>query len=277
MPLPTVPDDVPLGRPRANYIVEHFWDKMPWKKAYTMPGKMEATLRNFAGLLPLAAADTVYLSINKLINGASKKAENFKALMPMAEATFHSDTAMFYSDDVYLPFARAAAAHKKLDKGERERYARQAQIIESSAQGKTLPGLQITRRDGSTFALNDTTSGAQSYVIIIETEESGRFDRVEFAANIAARQLVTAGLLKPVLIYAGEARDDWWSSTDGLPEQWSVGQLPDAGDYFDLRVAPAIYMADPQMVVATKWMPMPSLISNCEHLIQTLQKQLEQQ
>lgn len=275
--LPEVPDEVALGRPRANYIIEHYWDKMPWKSAHTMPRKMETTLRDFAELLPLASADTVFLSIDKLLKGASKKPELMRALMPMAEATFHSDTAVLLSDEVYLPFARAAAKYKKLDASERERYRIQANIIETSSEGRTLPAVMATAGNGSQFALNDTTSGAHSYVYIIETPESGRFERVRFAANVAARQLVAAGLLKPVLLYAGKAPADWWESTAGLPKQWSVGELTNAGDLFDLRRAPAIYMASPQMTVVSKWMPMSALLTNCEQLIQALQKQLEQQ
>ncbi len=277
MPLPSVPDEVPIGRPRANYLVEHFWDAMPWKSASSMPVKMETSLRTFAELLPHASADTVFASIDKLLKNAVKKKDCFKALMPMAEATFHADTAMLPSDDVYLPFARAAANFKKFSKEERERYATQAQIIESSAVGKRLPAVNITRRDGSSVTLNDTFSQAQSYVIIIETPESGRFDRVRFAANIAANQLVAAKLLKPILIYSGEAPEQWWSSTETLSSEWVIGQLTDAGRYFDLRVEPAIYMADGQMTVAAKWMPMDGLINNCEQLIQSITKQLEQQ
>lgn len=277
VPLPAVPDGLQPGRERANYIVEHYWDKMPWKTAAQMPVKMETTLRDFAQLLPLAAADTVYASIDKLLKGAMKKPEVFRALMPMAEATFHADTALVRSDDVYLPFAKAAAKFKKLDSTERERYARQAQIIESSSVGKTLPPLMVTRRDGTTFALNDTASAAQTYVIIIETPESGRFDRVSFAANIAARQLTEAELIKPILIYAGEAPEEWWNSTEGLQKQWSVGQLPDAAKYFELRALPEIYLADGEMTVVSKQMPMPALINNCEQLLQSIINQLEQQ
>lgn len=276
MPLPAVPDDIPIGRQRANYIVEHYWDNMPWKTAHTMPRKMENTVRDFADFITLAAPDTVLQSIDKLIKGASKKPESFKALMPIAEATFHSDTALFLNDRIYLPFAKAAATYKKLPAEERERYAAQALILESSSEGQTLPALTATRRDGSTFALNDTTPKAQSYVIIIETPGSDRFDRVRFAANVATRQLITARIIKPILIYAGEAPEEWWKSTEGLSRKWNVGQMPDAEKYFDLSQGSAIYMLSPRMEVQTKWMPMPTLISNCEQLLQAIKQQMEQ-
>lgn len=267
---PTPPESLPLGRPRANYIVEHYWDKMPWKSAHTMPRKMEQTLREFAEFLPLASADTVHLSISRLISGATKKADCFKALMPMAEATFHSDTALLYSDEVYLPFAAEAARFKKLPAAERERYATQARIIETSSEGRTLPALTATGADGSTFQLNDTTCGAPTYVFIIESPEAESFDRVRFAANFAVRQLVDANVLKPVLIYAGKAPAQWWASVSNLPAQWSVGEMPDAAGYFDLRQAPAVYMANGHMQIISKWMPLGALIGNCEQLVKSL-------
>lgn len=269
-PYPVAPESLPVGRPRANYIVEHFWEQMPWKTAHTMPQKMENTLRAFADFLPLASADTVHRSIGKLIDGARKKPQCFATLMRIAEATFHSDTAVLYSDEVYLPFAAAAAKFKKLPEEERARFAEQARIIETSSEGSTLPALAATRRDGSQFALNDTTSGAATYVIIIETPEAGRFDRVRFAANFATHQLIDANLLKPILLYAGKAPEEWWSSTENLPQNWLVGEMPDAAGRFDLRQAPAIYLVDRQMKVISKWMPMDILISNSERLVKSL-------
>lgn len=269
-PYPVAPESLPIGRPRANYIVEHFWDRMPWKNAHTMPRKMENTMRDFADFLPLASADTVHRSIDKLINGARKKPQCFAALMRIAEATFHSDTAVLYSDEVYLPFAAAAAKFKKLPAEERARFADQARIIETSSEGSTLPAIAATRRDSSQFVLNDTTSGASSYVIIIETPGAERFDRVRFAANFATHQLIDANLLKPILLYAGKAPEEWWSSTENLSQRWLVGEMPDAARWFDLRQAPAIYLVDQHMKVISKWMPIDMLISNSEHLVKSL-------
>lgn len=264
---PVAPESMPLGRPRANYIVEHFWEAMPWKKAHTMPARMERTLRDFAGMLPLASPDTVHRSVGKLIEGARKKTECFEALIPMAEATFHSDTALLFSDEVYLPFAEAASQFKKFPQAERRRYGLQAQVIRSTSVGAELPPIKATRRDGTEFALNDTATRASSYVIIIEQPGSERFDRVSFAANYAVNSLINSGLLKPVLIYAGTAPDEWWKTTEGLSSSWSVGELPDASQWFDLRVSPAVYVLSSEMNVAAKWMPVPSLIANCESLL----------
>ncbi|MDE5660791.1 MAG: DUF5106 domain-containing protein [Muribaculaceae bacterium] len=271
---PVAPESLPFGRPRANYIVEHFWDDMPWKTAHTMPMKMENTLRGFADFLTIASADTVHRSVNKLIAGARKKAECFDALMTMAEATFYSDTAHLYSDEVYLPFVEAASTFKKLPAERRERYARQARVIKASSEGMTLPAITARRSDGSEFALNDTVSGAMTYVIIIEQPGSSRFERVRFAANHAVNSLAEAGLIKLMLIYAGEAPEQWWLTTAGLSGSWSVGELPDAAEWFDLRQSPGVYLLDGKMTVTAKMMPVDVLIANCENLVNSINRSI---
>lgn len=276
-PYPVPPESLPLGRVRANYMVEHFWDRVPWKSAYTAPAKMQQALNDFCDFLPLAAPDTMRLSVGKLIKESQRKPSDFATLMRLAQTTFNSDSAVLFSDEVYLPFAEAAAKYKKFSAREREQYRIQAQRICSSSEGSTLPQLTATDRDGKQVALNDTTSGASTYVFILETPgaSAARFDRVRFAANVSARWLIEAGLVKPVLICAGEADADWWKSTASLPGEWTVVQMPQAADYFDLRVQPAIYMADSAMVIVGKWMPMNTLITNCEQLIRLIQKQQE--
>ncbi len=274
-PYPVPPESLPMGRPRANYMVEHFWDRCKWKAVYSVPENMEGALRDFANLLPLAASDTVYASIEKLIKNTQKRPTDFAKLIKMAEATFNSDSATIYSDDVYFPFVNAAAKYKKFKPEERATYAKIAQIISSSSEGKTLPAIQAKGIDGSVVTLNDTSSCAKSYVVILEnpSNASARFERVRFAANIAARRLIEAGLLKPILVATEEPDESWINATKSLPEQWTVAILPDASQYFDLRIAPAIYMLNEQMIVAAKWLPMNTLTANCEQLMRTLDRQ----
>lgn len=274
-PYPVPPESLPLGRPRANYMVEHFWDHCHWKTAYASPAKMQGALEDFAGMLTLAAPDTVRLSTAKLIKESQKKPADFGALMRMAERTFNSDSATIFSDEVYLPFAEAAAAYKKFTAEERAKYAQQAQRILSSSEGMTLPALKATDRNGHTVMLNDTTSGASTYVLIFEEpgDRDARFSRVQLAANIAARRLIDGGVLKPILVFAGKADADWWKGTENLSEQWTVVEMPQAGEYFDLRMRPSLYMLDRDMTVVSKWLPLTALINNCEQLVRMIDNQ----
>lgn len=273
-PYPTAPESLPLGRPRANFIVEHFWDRCPWKQAYSSTARMEGALRDFATFLPHASADTVHISIDHLIKESSKRPENLAALIKMAEATFHSDSATLFSDEVYMPFVAAGAGAKKLSPELRNRCAAELQVLQTSSEGQTLPAIAARRKDGSTFELNDTSSHAITYIIILEKpgDSMARFERVRFASNVAASELIGAGIVKPVLLCAGTATDDWWGTTATLSPQWSVGELADADKYFDLRFNPAVYVLDSDMRIERKLMPLSLLTANCEQILSNINR-----
>ena len=56
---PHPPESLPVGTPRANYYVEHFWDHCPWKSAFSSNRKMADAFMDYAEMLPLANRDTV--------------------------------------------------------------------------------------------------------------------------------------------------------------------------------------------------------------------------
>lgn len=268
-PYPVPPESLPLGRARANYMVEHFWDHCHWKTAYASPARMQGALEDFADMLPLAAPDTMRMSVDKLIKESQKKPSDFASLMRMAERTFNSDSATIFSDEVYLPFVETAAKYKKFSEADRAKYALQARRIQSSAEGAVLPPLPAKDRTGHTVMLNDTTSGASSYVLLFEEpgDLDSRFSRVQLSANVAVNRLIAGGVLKPILVYAGTPDANWWKGTENLPQEWTVVEMPDARQYFDLRMRPSLYMLDRDMRVASKWLPLTALINNCEQLV----------
>jgi len=269
---PHPPESLPVGTPRANYYVEHFWDHCPWKSAFSSNRKMADAFMDYAEMLPLANRDTVFISIDRLIDKVKKRPENLLALTRMAEAAFYSDSAIIPSDEVYLPFAKAVAGHKKIKGADHDYFARQANVISHSQEGMTLPPAEIILSDGSTAVLNDTTCGAGEYVIIFDTPGSSAamMARTRFAANIAARQLVDAGILKPIFLYPGTPDKSWWKNMATLPQSWTVVAMPSAPDMIDLRIQPTIYIADSSMRITKKFMSMPLLIAACEKIIQEL-------
>ncbi len=269
-PYPTAPESLPIGRPRANYLVEHFWDRCPWKSAYSSRAKMQQTLTDYADYLPIAAPDTVFASINTLIKNTQKKPADFETLMNMTEAVFYSDTSEYRSEQIYLPFAQAGATFKKFKPAQRAVYERQARIIENSMEGNPVPHLEVTDMAGNKSFLNDTVPGVETYILFFERPEAGRMDRVLFAGNVSANKLVEAGLVQPVLVCAGQPDEAWRESTTRLPEGWRAVALPDAENQMDLKMNPSIYLADKSMNIISKLMPLSLLRINCEQLVKNI-------
>ncbi len=274
-PYPTPPESLPIGTPRANYCVEHFWDHCPWKSAFSARKKMEGAFVDFAEIFPIASADTVYAAIDKLIDNVKKRPSDLLELAKIAESTFYADTAILPNDMVYLPFAKAAAKNKKIDAQERERLARQVTVIENSQIGSMLPDATLQLADGSTISLKDTTAGASEYVLIFDTPGaiSGRLDRIRLAANASAKELIDANLLKPIFIYPGNAPAEWWSDNNGLPENWTVAAMPDAENVIDMRATPTVYVTDASKRITDRFLPIDVLIAACEKIMDQLRRE----
>jgi hypothetical protein len=49
--------------------------------------------------------------------------------------------------------------------------------------------------------------------------------------------------------------------------------MPNAAEYFDLRISPAVYMLNNEMTIIAKWLPLNTLTSNCEQLIRAIESQ----
>ncbi|MDE7389165.1 MAG: DUF5106 domain-containing protein, partial [Muribaculaceae bacterium] len=210
-----------------------------------------------------------------LIDKVKKRPADLLELANMAEGMFYDDTARLPIDLAYLPFAKAVAANKKINATQRDKFAIQASVIENSQPGKPLPPAELKLADGTTLALNDTTAGANEYVLIFDTPGSwsGRMQRTQLAANVSASELIAANLIKPIFIYPGTPDEKWWTDNADVPANWTVAAMPDAERYIDFRVVPAIVVADSGKVITEKFMTMSHLIQACELIMNQYRNQ----
>ena len=275
-PYPAVPESLPVGRARANYIVEHFWDHCPWKSAFSSHKKMENALREYAEIFPLAAADTVFASIDNLIDKVSKRPKDLVELTRMAEALFYADSAYFPNEEIYARFATAASKHKKTPAADRERLKRQIQVINHSKEGAALPAIPMTLADGSTIMLNDTTDAySGEYILIFDIPDSpdGRMERLFLQANASASALIESEWIKPIFIYPGTPDQSWWKALENVPQKWIVAALPQAFDYFDLRHLPNVYIVDSNKVIPRTNLTIPFMIQTCEEIMNQIRRE----
>ena len=218
--------------------------------------------------MPHASADTVHAAIDKLIATVKKKApKNMIDLAEMAEATFYADTARFWSDEIYLPFAKAAAATKKVPSAYRDKFAAQALILENSQEGMKIPSLAMTMRDGTKSNLDSIASPCT--IVLFDTPGcSGcSLTRARLAANISVRQLINARILRVANIYMNKPDAAWRDAVSSLPDEWVVAACPEAERYVDTRVTPTIYMLDKDNRILYKHMTIDRLLSHLESVV----------
>lgn len=244
-PLPTPPDEMVVLRERCNYIVDRYWERCNFDQAMKHPKKFKEAFESWVDLMPYAGADTVHMAIDRLLTRFKKSGPETLELAKMAESYLWADTAALRSEEVYLPFAKAAADNKKISKAERARFAAQTKVIESSKTGAPLPPLTLTAADGTKTSLSDIT-GDRILVFINDPDCSDcALARVRLSADYNTKQLIDKGGLTIVSIYPGPASDETWrNALDSYPDNWLVYAAEDADELFDLRNPPTLIYVD---------------------------------
>ena len=251
---PVPPDTMQTLQPRCDYIITRFWDRCNFGTAFDKyPEKLNAAFGDWVAIMPHASADSVHVAIDRLLKRFEKKGPETLALATLAENWLYSDTAEFTSDEVYLPFAKAAASHKKIGKADRARFESQARIIESSGVGARVPAIPFVKADGSKGTLDDVRAGS----VLLFFNDPDCLDctmaRIRLSADPNTAQLIERGELSVVSIYPGETDDEGWEKAKAATHPlWVTVAMPDAHEYFDLRSTPLfVFLNARHKVLAT--------------------------
>lgn len=251
---PVPPDTMMALQPRCDYIVSRFWDRCNFGTAFTKPDKLNRAFGDWISIMPHATADTVFHAIDRLMAHFAKKGPETLQLATLAENWLYSDTAQIHSTELYLPFAKAAANHKKIKKADKARFASHAKIIESSSVGANVPDIPFTYADGSKGSLADI-NGKGSILLFFNDPDC--FDctmaRIRLGADPNTRELIERGELVVLSIYPGEPDEENWEKAKAAAnKEWTAIAMPEAYDYFDLRSTPLfVFLNSRRKVLAT--------------------------
>ncbi len=249
---PTPPDTLMALQPRCDYIINRFWDRCNFDIAMRNPDKFNRAFGDFVTICQHASADTVHSAVDRLVARFVKKGPETLALATMAENWLYSDTCSMFSEELYLPFAQAAAGHKKISRAEKARFQLHKKQIETSGVGAFLPDLEFTRPDGTKGTLAEVNRG--SVLVFINDPDCSdcNLARVRLGADYNANALIERGELSIVSIYPDDPTPEWRAEAARYPENWTVGAMPDADTYFDLRNSPTFLFLNSRHKVLVK-------------------------
>ncbi len=241
-PYPAPPDTMAGIQQRTDYFVSHFWDRAPLKSIFSSKARLNDTFEEWIQVLG-TATDTVALQAATDFMKRLEKQPNDQAyIVQQAERQLYGDSAQYYSDELYLAFAKPLVENKKVKKELKARPAMLVKVLENSATGKRPPVLKYENRDGSK---GDTSQDVAQLVIYYFNDpdcSECQLTRVRLDADIKTTELINSGALKVLSIYPGDADDEWRSKVASYPEAWKVVAAPDADEIFDIRTTPVFYI-----------------------------------
>lgn len=259
-PYPVPPEDMERLDERCDYLVTHFWDRCDMKSAFSKTEKLNDTFGDWISFMPYASADSVYAAIGRLLDSVKKSGPQTLGLARMAEQWTYSDSAEVFSEEIYYPFAKAAAENHKISGADRARFEHHVQIIDNTRQGGVMKHLKYVTPEGLPGSLDSIRT--QAIVVFLNDHdcEDCALARVRLSADINANALIKAGLLTVMCIEPDEAGPEWLAATTGYPAEWIVGASEDASSYFSLRTSPEFYLLDARHRVLAKGFPIDGML-----------------
>ena len=160
---PSVPDKLTKPAMRANFMVEHLWDKCDLEKtAVTDLAAFHNTFTDYLSFFALADKAVVEKSIKKYVERVAKNPTNLNLTVGMLHSDVLNLRSQYCSDEVYTMFADNIAAAKKVDKALKAKLQAQAAVLANSAVGATVADFPLRQSPAGAASLYGLTAGTES-------------------------------------------------------------------------------------------------------------------
>ncbi len=248
---PVAPEEITTLREKSNWLIQHFWDQMDFKKNEALnQAAVNDAMKTYA--FPMQWADKVEVdkSLDKLLAQLQKNPTLLVQFTKGAEEALYSQRASIWIDEVYLKFLQTAMKNKKISKARKERYARHIQQLENTMIGEKAPSFDFVTPTG-----NPGKYDPIGVFTIIEFGDPDcddcRHAKLKMETNVKFASLVERGLVN-ILFIVPDPEDGWQTKLTGFPSNWVIGASDSVSDKLDLRSTPSFYVIDKEGKLVAK-------------------------
>ena len=256
---PMAPDTCSTLEARCNYIITHFWDNYDISKPIKDLETFENTFRDFVDFFRYGHRNVVMSTVRDFVNKAQSNTANLQRVGEVAERALYGTEAEYWSDEVYVAFAKALASSKKLPKDVRDHYGAQLARINAVQVGATLD-FEFIDTDGVKRRLSDYP--AKSYLLLfVDDSTDSTIGRLRLSTDVALNALLDSGNSTLVCLSMNKYTSEWATAAAGYANNWIVGCNADLLKQLDLRAFPCCYVLDEQRTIVNKSLSVEGLMS----------------
>ena len=248
MEYPEVPDKLTKPNLRADYMVEHLWDKVDLEKtAITDRQAFVDAFTDYLSMFAVADVPEVEKAVAKFVNRIQKNSSNLQLLLDALEVLVYDPRSQYCSDDVYQIFGAELEKCKNVDAQRRRVIGQRVSALKNSRKGATVGGLTLRSGDRQ-VEIEDLTSDCIIMIVNVEGNFDTNFLKIRLSADLATQRLVEKGAVSIISVY-----DKSMSSRSGDEPNWYVAEVSNVDAMFDTRVVPAVYVLDKARKIVTKF------------------------
>ena len=252
---PQAPDTCSSLESRSNYVLQHFWDTFDFGKPITDDRALVKTFRDYADMFKYGHRNVVMASVRDFMFKLRVNSANLSKVGQVAEMVLYGPMADFWSDEVYVEFAKSLASATVLQKEEREYYSRQIALIGLCQEGAPLQLEFIDATTGGKRTIEQTDT-VTTLVLFVNDGIDSRTGRTMLDADLTLTQLVEQGNVSVLCIFDGVPSKEWAAT---LPAAWQKGYAERIEQHIDLRFLPACFLLDAEHRILQKNMSIQDL------------------
>lgn len=255
---PLAPDTCATLESRCNYIISHFWDQFDISKPINDDVAFELTFRDFVDFFRYSHRNVALSAVRNLVNKAQSNTANLQKLGEVAERTLYGAEAEFWSDEVYVEFAKVLASNKKLPREVRGYYAQQLSRINAVQVGSELD-FEYVALDGSKQRLSNFP--AKTYIVLfLDDSTDSMIGRLRLSTDVALNALLENGEAKLLCLSMNNYSPEWASTVATYADNWTFGCGENLSRELDLRVFPCCYILDEHRTIVNKSLSVEGLM-----------------
>lgn len=255
---PMAPDTCSTLESRCNYIISHFWDNFDISKPITDEAAFETTFRDFVDFFRYGHRNVVLTAARDFINKAQSNASNLQKIGEVAERALYGTDAEYWSDEVFVAFAKPLAGSKQLPRQVRDHYAELLARINSVQVGAVLD-FEYIGLDGLKHRLSEL-EGESFVLLFLDDSTDSMIGRLRLSTDVALNALLNESQVKLVCLCMNKYSAEWASAAAGYADNWVIGCSESLKNELDLRVFPCCYILDGQFTIANKSLSVESLM-----------------
>jgi len=257
---PQAPDTCSTLESRCNYIITHFWDNYNFSRPISDEAAFEVTFRDYVDFFRYAHRNVVKASIRDFVNKCQANASNLTRVADVAERSLYGKDAEYWSDEVYVEFAKSLAASKQLPGERRKHLADQLQRMNANQVGGVMDFV-YTDINGASHRLSELA--AKSFILLfVDDGSDSSIARVRLGTDVSLNALLDAGEACLVCVSLCKYTSQWAASAAGFNSNWTVVCSEQLAGTIDLRAIPSCYVLDGERKIMTKQLSIEALKSS---------------
>ena len=267
LPLPAVPAVITEPRDRADYIMEHFFDEMPFadRRLSLDTATVEQNMANFLSLTAEGSAEGLGKAASALADRWGEAGPEVTALWTatVEKYLYHPDSPM-HSEDAFIAMARAITCSEAIAPELKMRTAHLLQLSLRNRPGERPADFRFTAPDGRTHTLRGALNPSGPTLLLLYDPDCPSCAETLAALRgmRALSQAVVAGRLKVVAVYPGEDAEAWRGHLPALDPAWTVGMASrelEEQELYDLYVMPVMHLIGEDGRISAKDIRLPQL------------------